>query len=72
MILTKLGQHVNEMIEIAVKNFKKFLLSSFLIIGQNVNMATNAIRHCGLNNKWKLWSQHDYKIFICLCFGRCC
>ena len=42
MILTKLGQHVNEMMAIAVKTVQIFW-SRFLIIGQNVNMATNAV-----------------------------
>ena len=44
-ILTKLGQHVNEMMAVAAK---KNLWSHFLIIGQNVNMATNAIVYSGL------------------------
>ena len=48
MILTKLGQHVNEMMAVAVKNFLNFCWSRFLIIRQNVNMATNAILCCGL------------------------
>ena len=43
MMLTKLGQHVNEMITVAVKHFQNFSWSRFLIIRQNVNMATNAI-----------------------------
>ena len=29
MILTKFGQHVNEMMAIAVKNFKEFLMVTF-------------------------------------------
>ena len=41
VILTKLGQHVNEMMSVAVKNFQIILWSHFLIIRQN--MATNAI-----------------------------
>ena len=48
MILIKFGQCVNEMIAVAVKNFQNFLLSCFLIIRQNVNMATNAILNSGL------------------------
>ena len=51
MILTKLGQHVSEMMAVAVKNLKNFLWSRFLIIRQNVNMATNAILYCGLPAK---------------------
>ena len=49
MILTKLGQHVNEMMAVAVKKYHIFLWSRFLIIRQNVNMATNAIFYCGLS-----------------------
>ena len=49
IILTKLGQHVNEMMAVAMKNFKNFLWSRFLIIRQNANMATNAILYCGLH-----------------------
>ena len=45
MILTKLGQHVNEMMAVAVK---KFQWSRFLIIRQNVNKATNAILNSSL------------------------
>ena len=48
MILIKLGQHVNEMMAVAVKKFQNFYWSRFLIIRQNVNMATNAILNCGL------------------------
>ena len=44
VILTKLGQHINEMLAVAVTNFLNFvLLSRFLIIKQIVNMVTNAI-----------------------------
>ena len=42
MILTKLGNHVNEMMAVTVKKFQNFSLSRFLIIKQNVNMATNS------------------------------
>ena len=48
MILIKVGEHVNEMMAVAVKKFQNFLWSGFLIIRQNVNMATNAILYCGL------------------------
>ena len=48
MVLTTLGQYVNEMMAVAVKIFQNFLCSRFLIIRQNVNMATNAILYCGL------------------------
>ena len=52
-----IGQHVNEMMAVALKKFQNFLWSRFLIIRQNVNMATNAILYCGLPpNRWKLWS----------------
>ena len=50
MILTKLGQHVKEIMAVAVKKFQDFCWSSFLIIRRNVNMATNAILHCGLTS----------------------
>ena len=46
VILITLGQHVIQMIAVAVN----FLLSSFLIIGQKVNMATSAIWNCGLTS----------------------
>ena len=46
--MIKFGQHVNEMMAVAVKNFLNFLWSRFLIIRQNVNMATNAILYSGL------------------------
>ena len=48
MILIKFGQHVSEMMTVAVKKFQNFEWSGFLIIRQNVNMATNAIPNCGL------------------------
>ena len=48
MILIKLGQHINEMMAVAVKKFQNFQWPRFLIIRQNVNMATNAILNCGL------------------------
>ena len=48
MILIKVGQNVSEMMAVAVKKFQNFLWSDFLIIRQNVNMATNAILYCGL------------------------
>ena len=51
MILTKRGRHVNEMMAVAVKKILNFLLSRFLIIRQNVNMATNVILYCGLTLK---------------------
>ena len=38
VIFRNLGQHVNEMTAVA----------GFLIIRQNVNMATNAIMYCGM------------------------
>ena len=48
MILTKLGQHVNEVMAVSVKKIQNFWWSSFLLIKQNVNMATSAILHFGL------------------------
>ena len=48
MILIKAGEHVSEMMAVPVKKFKNFGWSGFLIIRQNVNMATNAILYCGL------------------------
>ena len=58
MILIKVGQYINEMMAVAVDNFKNFLWSRFLIIRQNVNMATNAILNCGLTpNRRKSGSQ---------------
>ena len=51
MILIKFGQYINEMMAVAVENFKNLLWSRFLIIRQNVNMATNAILYCGLPPK---------------------
>ena len=49
MILTKLDQHVNEMMTTAGKNFQNLLWSRFLIIVQNVNMVTNGKRNSRLN-----------------------
>ena len=46
--MIKLGQHVNDMMAVAVKKNQNLLWSSFLIIRQNVNMATNAILNSGL------------------------
>ena len=48
MVLTKLGQYVNEMMAVAVKNFQNFGWSRFLIIRQNINTAINAILYCGV------------------------
>ena len=39
------------MMAVAVDNFQNFWWSRFLIIRQNVNMATNAILNCGLTPK---------------------
>ena len=51
MILTKLDQHVIEMMTTAGKKFQNFLWSLFLIIMQNVNMVVNG-KH---NNRLKLF-----------------
>ena len=48
MILIKFGQYINEMMAVAMDNLKNFWWSRFLIIRQNINMATNAILNCGL------------------------
>ena len=48
VILIKAGGHVSEMMAVDVKKFPNFLWLGFLIIRQNVNMATNAIFYCGL------------------------
>ena len=47
--LTKLDQHVNEMMATAGKKFQNFLWSRFLIIMQNVNMVANGKRNRRLN-----------------------
>ena len=49
LILTKLDQHVNEMMATAGKKFHNFLWFLFLIIVQNVNMTTNGKRNSRLN-----------------------
>ena len=49
MILTKLDQHVNEMMITAEKTFQNLLWSCFLIIVQNVNMVTNGKHNSRLN-----------------------
>ena len=49
--MIKAGEHVSEMMAVAVKKFQIFLWSGFLIIRQNVNIATNAILNCGLSPK---------------------
>ena len=48
MILIQFCQFINEMMAVAVDNLKNFGRSRFLIIRQNVNMATNTILNCGL------------------------
>ena len=48
MTLTTFFQHVHEMTAVVVKNVLNLLWSRFLIIRQNVNMATNAILYSGL------------------------
>ena len=48
MILTKLDQHVNEMMTTTGKKFQNFLWSRFLIIVQTVNMVTNGKCNCRL------------------------
>ena len=48
MILKQFCQHVNEMMTVAVTKFQNVWWSRFLIIKQNVNIATNAILNSGL------------------------
>ena len=50
MILSKHGQHVNEMMAVTVNTFQNFLWLNFLISSQNVSKATNAILHCDLTS----------------------
>ena len=52
MILTKLDQHVNEMMTTAGKKFLIFLRSRFLIIMQNINMVAIGKRNSRLNPKF--------------------
>ena len=47
--LTKLDQHVNEMMAMAGKKFQNCLWSRFLIIVQNVNIVANGKRNRRLN-----------------------
>ena len=47
MILINIGEHVNEMMAVA---------AHFLIIRQNINMATNAILYCGLTPIALFWA----------------
>ena len=49
MILTKLVQHTNAMMAVAVKKIHIFYGPVFLI-RQNINMATNGKMHCGLRS----------------------
>ena len=49
--LTKLDQHINEMMATTGKKFQDFLWSRFLIIVQNVNMVANGKRNTRLNPK---------------------
>ena len=48
MILSKLVQHINELMITAGKKFKNFRSSRFLIIVQNVSMVTNWKRNSRL------------------------
>ena len=51
MVLTKLVQNIKDMTAaMVVILFQIFLLSNFLRIQQNVNMAINAIMRCGLTS----------------------
>ena len=43
MIFTKLGQHINEIMAVLANFFQGFVWSGFVIIRQNVRMATVAI-----------------------------
>ena len=50
--LTKVGQHVNEMMACSCYKFcsSDLLTVPFIIIRQNVSMATNAMLHCRLTS----------------------
>ena len=48
MIFIKLVQHIKDMMAVAVKKFHNCLLFNFLIIRQNVKMATNVEMHWGV------------------------
>ena len=73
-ILTKLDQHVNEMIATAGKKFQNFLWSRFLIIVQNVNTVANGKRNRRLNpvgvaNLYPfhvIQCTHPHKVYIIL------
>ena len=47
MILIKFCHYINEMMTVPVENFQNLGWSRFLILRQNVNMATNVILNCG-------------------------
>ena len=65
MILTKIGQHVNEMMAVAEIFLKNFCWSHFLIIRQNANMATNAILNSGLTSVVaKPSTRHDKRVHM--------
>ena len=66
MILTKLGKHVNEMMAVAIKSFR-----SFLVIRQNVNMATNAILYCGLSPETFRSQYSPSRLTVHPSFGSC-
>ena len=57
--MTKLDQHVNEMMATAGKKFKNFLWSRFLIIVQNVNMIVNGKCNSRLNPSATSTDLHD-------------
>ena len=71
MIFIKFGQHVNEMMAVAVKKFQNFGSSGFLIIRQNVNMATNAILYFGLSPGLKLSRARFRSLTLSFGFAKC-
>ena len=82
MILTKLDQHVNEMMRTAGKKFHNFGWFRFLIIMQNINMGTNGKRNSRLiPNRYpgngnavaieQLWRREFIKNVLIKCMKTC-
>ena len=75
--LTKLNQHVNEMMATAGKKFQNFLWSRFLIIVQNVNMVVKRNCNSRLNpltlSSWCSFNHfgrlllHFRMFIVCIC-----
>ena len=64
VILKKFGQHISEMMAVAVNNFHMFLYQ----IRQNVNIATNAILLCDLTSV-EVSPQCNIALLTLLAFG---